>query len=252
MALNFFKKKNDKRKVTPLDIAAARYLENMQEYVAYHKSLMIYSTANDENQTTKYMIEYNNAINEIVNYLITTFPTSILESQNAVEIKVSDMKEHLSENTFNMLRVPMYPSIIDVKRGYYDAHFHTKGNHIDEAEKVHMLPGLSLPLKSEKINRLFQGLTVNEAYALLMQMNLLPADNDFEKVIINYEKRTNIYHNFLRSVIYNLLTKANSETDIKRAQLFAASFDITFNFEPFIALFKEEQALKLSKTNPNC
>ena len=76
-------------------------------------------------------------------------------------------------------------------------------------------------------------------------MRILPITNDLDKVITAYDERNKIYNNFLRSIIYSLLSKATNLADIKRARLFAASFDINFNFEPFENLVTPDQKLKL-------
>ncbi len=238
--------KEEKKELSPIDVIERKYLNNLNEYVRFNeKYFKKYGIESNEERENNLMTEYNNAVSEIVNYLITKFPESSLNSNCPVEIEVTDMYENLSDFTFEMLRIPTYPGIIDVLRGTYSAHFHTEGNKITEAEEVQVLPGLLPSLRNQKINNLFTGLTIKEARDLLKQMRLLPITNDLDKIITAYDERTNIYHGFLKSIIYSLLSKATTPADIKRARLFAASFDINFDFEPFDNLVTPEQTLKL-------
>lgn len=240
MVLDLNKKKGEK-KMTPLDLAEEKYLQNMKEYVIYNESFYRRLHLPDEGRQEKLMAEYNNAVSEIVNYLLAKFPESSLNGNNSVEIELIDMNENLSNSTFNMLRVPSYPDIIDIKRGSYPTHFHVKGQFIEEAEEVECLKGLNYLLRNGKINKIFKGLTVKEARSLLDQMNILPKDNELDQVIINHDERTKLYYNFIRSIIYSLLTKAKSTADIRRARLFAASFDVDFDFEPYEAFINEQE-----------
>ncbi len=246
--LDLFKKKGQKKEkeLTPIDVLERKYLTNLGEYIEFNeKYFKEYDIDGSEERLNKLMQEYNGAVSEIVNYLLNKFPESSFNANSPLEIEVSDMFENLSDFTFNMLKIPKYPGIVDVLRGTYSTHFHTEGNKVVEAEEVQVLPGLLPSLQNQKINNLFTGLTIKETRDLLKQMRILPITNDLDKVITAYDERNKIYNNFLRSIIYSLLSKATNLADIKRARLFAASFDINFNFEPFENLVTPDQKLKL-------
>ncbi len=247
-----FKKKEQKKELTLLDILEKKYSDNLNQYVEFNvKHYEEFNINTNEEQKALLIDEYNNAVSEIVNYLFRKFPNNIFDSNLSTEIIITDMYENLPSIAFNMLRIPTYPDIIDVLRGTYPTHFHTKGDKINEAEYVQVLPGLLPSLRSEKINKIFKGLTIRETRDLLKQMHILPIENELDKVIKDYDDRNNIYKNFLKSVIYSLLSKDYTEAGIKRARLFAASFDVDFNFEPYDTLITTDQKLKLNPKTIN-
>lgn len=240
------KKKEQRKELTPIEILENKYVDNLCEYIEFNeKYYEQFNIQRSEEQREKLVEEYNNAISEIVRYLLVKFPDSTFNSNLPAEIVVTDMYENLSSVAFNMLRIPSYPGIIDIIRGTYSTHFHTEGDRVTEAEEVQVLPGLLPSLRTEKINKIFKGLTVKETRDLLKQMHILPIANDLERVIKSYDDRNKVYKNFLRSVIYSLLSKAHTEADIKRARLFAASFDVDFDFTPYEALVTKDNKLKL-------
>ena len=243
---NKFKKKEQKE-LTPFDIITKNYLDNLSEYIRFNeKYFKSYDLEGSEDREQQLTNEYNAAINELVNYLYSKFPDSIFNSNCPVEINIPDMCENISNFTFNMLKIPKYPAIIDIDRDEYSTHFHTVGDKVVEAENVQVLPGILPSLRNSKINKIFEGRTIKETRDLLKQMRILPITNDLDKVIVAYDERNRIYKGFLRSVIYSLLSKARTPQDIQRARLFADSFELDFDFKPFDSLVTQNPKLKLN------
>lgn len=233
-------------KPTLKEAAYNSFLDNMSKYVAFHEVSYKMSGINlDEEGRKQLMEEYSKFVSTIVNYLNNRFPDAVLDGNNSVDLSIADIGEELSDKAYNLLLEPQYPSIMDVKRNRCATHFHISEGKVTIAECVEALPNLDRKLAKDKINRIFEGLTVEELAALLHQMHILPRDNDIDKIIVSHKARIRVHNEFLDSVIYMILSNVSTMGDIRRARLFADIFGVSFDFEPYENLVKQD-SMKLT------
>ena len=152
------------------------YLNNLTHYTNYiAKKESVKRPCKNEEFFNKCAKDYYDYANYFSEYLKNRFADSVfMEEGTSMIINIDEMLSSAPVEAKELFLGPEYPQIIYIATNTSTAHFHTFNGKIEEAEKIHCLPGLSDLLVSSKINKLFQGLSVCEGHALLKQMNILP------------------------------------------------------------------------------
>ena len=209
------------------------YLSYASRYVSYQGKMNNVSNPLDNSDFYKqYAAPFYNSAMYFANYIDNIYTEDVLESNNIPEINISCMLQNASEENRKFFCSPKYPEIMHIKASDYTSHFHIKENIIEEAEDIHLLPGLSDLLANERINQLFVGLTPIEALALLEQMNICPKNSTLEQYINKYKEMKYVNEGFLMSIVCLLLIRRTKHS-VTRARLFADSLGIDFDFSQF-------------------
>lgn len=209
------------------------YLSYAEEYIKYMGKIRgIDNPVEDKEFYQKYASPFYNSAMYFVNYLENNISNEQLVAETPIEIDFKTMLDNADDQAKNLFLAPKYPGLIYLKDNRYSSHFHTDGTIIYEAEGIDILPGLSRILATEKINKVFNGLTPVEARALLQQMGIYPKNTELDQTITAVKERKVVTDSFLNGIICLLLIK-NNKYSVKRARLFADSLGIYFNFEPF-------------------
>lgn len=219
-----------KKILCPSDI----YIRNVAEYVEYYgKKLNVENPVDDLPFYEKMAVPYYNSAMRISEYIKATYPDEMFENDNVIDFNYNDFIENMDEETKSLFFVPNYPETIYIDSEKYYTHFHTYNNVVEQAEGIEFLPGLSSTLADKKINRFFKGLSVVEVRDLLLQMQILPKNNELAEIIAEHKELEYLNKRYLESVVALFLVLNKNSCNVKRARLFADSFGIEFDFEPF-------------------
>lgn len=242
----FFRSKSKQSKIEKKQFSIANlYLDIVSEYIDYKGSLEgIKDASKNQEYFEKEGSIYYKAACYFSNYMREKFPDSLLDSDEVLEIDIEDMKMGMDEHAAQFFYPPTYPSIIYIDDTRFSTHFHISDEVVVGAENVEVLPGISRVIANEKINKLFEGLTVSELKALLSQMHVLPKGSQLEDTIVNHNVLQIIHGNFFKCVIYLILID-RSRNAVKRARLFADSMGVDFDFAPYDAreIYDKKMAL---------
>lgn len=231
----FFEKKQkatenkiNRRNTSPTDI----YLANITQYIQYLGDKLGIENPNENRDFfDTWGAEYYNAAMYFVKYLENNYTEETFSNNPDVQLDVEDMIKGMPDEAKLLFGSPKYPDLIYIDEGRYSTHFHLKDNKVSDAEWVEVLPGLSRVLANEKINKLFCNLTISEVRALLQQMNILPKNNELDKIIEDVKKRELINRNFLETILALIIIQREKYT-LERARLFAEAFGIKFELDP--------------------
>lgn len=216
--------------VNPSDI----YIKNVNEYVSYYgKLLNVDKPLDDFDFYKKYAVPYYNSAMNIVNFVGDKYPDDVLASDDVIEFDYDGLVSQMDDETKSLFFKPNFPELIYINESKYFTHFHVQDNVVTDAEGVEVLPGLSYSLANQKINRLFEGLSVYELRDLLFQMGILPKDSELQRVIDINKELSYFNKKFLESVVALFLVVHRTQYALKRARLFADSLGIDFDFTPF-------------------
>ena len=216
--------------VNPSDI----YIKNVNEYVSYYgKLLNVDKPLDDFEFYKKYAVPYYNSAMNIVNFVGDKYPDDVLASDDVIEFDYDGLVSQMNDETKSLFFKPNFPDLIYINESKYFTHFHVQDNVVTDAEGVEVLPGLSYSLANQKINRLFEGLSVYELRDLLFQMGILPKDSELQRVIDINNELSYFNKKFLESVVALFLVVHRTQYAVKRARLFADSLGIDFDFTPF-------------------
>lgn len=245
--IKLFRNKNKKEEVVTekRPVAASDiYIKNVTYYVDFQGALL---NVENPNQNMDFFQEwggkYYDAGMWIVNYMFEKYPDELLGLEESIQIDTDDFIKNMSNDTKSFFMEPQYPNLVFVDVNKHSTHFHIENNKIIEAENIEVLPGLSRALANEKINKLFKGLTLIDARNLLAQMQILPRKSELDQTISLMNARNKIRKEFLESVTALILI-SRSKYSVLRAQLFADTFGVDFDFTPFIKK-DDEYSLKL-------
>lgn len=226
--------------VNPSDI----YIKNVNEYVSYYgKLLNVDKPLEDFEFYKKYAVPYYNSAMNIVNFVGDKYPDEVLDNDDVIEFDYEGLVNQMNSETKSLFFKPNFPDLIYINESKYYTHFHVQNNIVTDAEGVEVLPGLSYSLANQKINRLFEGLSVIELRDLLFQMGILPKDSELQRVIDINKELTYYNKKFLESVVALFLVVHRTKYAVKRARFFADSLGIDFDFSHFEK--KEENQKKL-------
>lgn len=216
--------------VNPSDI----YIKNVNEYVSYYgKLLNVDKPLDDFEFYKKYAVPYYNSAMNIVNFVGDKYPDDVLASDDVIEFDYDGLVSQMNDETKSLFFKPNFPNLIYINESKYFTHFHVQDNVVTDSEGVEFLPGLSYSLANQKINRLFEGLSVYELRDLLFQMGILPKDSELQRVIDINNELSYFNKKFLESVVALFLVVHRTQYALKRARLFADSLGIDFDFTPF-------------------
>ncbi len=236
----FFKKK-DKKEKTIDDI-----IENdVAIYLQYIKDINFMSQAFLSADYKKILASnYVGSINCFVQYLEVTFDDGTLSAGNVLTIDENEMLTSVPDCAKELFLPPAIQDLIYINEPNDYAHMHTENGKVVEMESVHTLRGLDPILRNVKINSLFNGMSVDEAYALLNQMGLVNNGNsELERMLFVYKVKKQIRRLFLRDIIYKLLSR-ETEMSIVRARLFADTYQVDFDFSYYELKLEEQKRLK--------
>lgn len=226
------------------------YLANLSEYIRFSKELMKPLSYDKDSQ--EYDVkQYNEAINYIVDYLRNNFSDEQLKNGASLEIDINSLLSGTKNIVMYNILEPQFRDLIYIISESSYPHFHTDGKCVIEAEGINYLPGLDGYLRQPKINDMFKGMEIMEARAMLKQMRLLPPLNNLESEINIYENMKSIHRHFILSVVYILLM-SKEPSDVVRARLFAASFNVDFDFAPYDKDPKQDDKKLMKEQQSNC
>lgn len=221
-----FKKKEDKK--SNLDDILAR---DMEIYLGRMKDIYFINGMKFESEDREScIVEYSNALSYFQGYLENKFDDATLESGNALNINEEEMLGKAPKYAQRLFQKPKYSGLIYINSSDTYAHMHTDGENVTGVEGVQSIKGLDPKLQKEKINNIFNGMTVEEAAALLTQMRLVQKENsELYRAIYVYHVREEIRKSFYNDIIYAIL-KSNSQMKVTRARLFADTYGVDFDF----------------------
>ena len=210
------------------------YTSGINEYIEYNKKIMMFP----EKISIKIPAlkeEYSAGITSIINYLRSTLTEFRIDNKdsfgtniNPLELDLQSMFAECPNILINLIRNQNPPEIINIIDNQHMPHIHLSGETIEMAEHLELLPGLNRLLVNDRINKMFEGLNIFTAEALFKQMNLLPKNNNFERVLERYRERV-ILHRLLIKDIVDSLISTDSRYDIERARIFLSYFDVEYN-----------------------
>ena len=169
----------------------------------------------------------------IVTFFEKCYPDDVLATDEVLEFDYNGLVSQMNYEMKSLFLKPQFPDLIYIDKAKYSTHFHVEDNIVTDAEGIETLPGLSSALANQKINRLFEGLSVIEVSELLLQMGILPKESELQSTINKYIELTYYNKTFLESVIALFLVIRRTKYAFKRARFFADSLGIEFDFSLF-------------------
>ncbi len=223
------------------------------EYIKYSQSIMLFPE-DKKKSISKLKEEYTIAILSIISYLREFISDSKLDNpqetnSNPLDLDFKSMLAKCPSTITYLIRNQELPSIINIIDNQHMPHIHVSGETIEMAEYFELLPGLNHILTNDYINKIFNGLNIFKAKALLDQMNLLPPNNQFDMTLDNYNQRVNLHRLLIRDIVENLINSKNPH-DITRARIFLSYFDVEYVLPEQDTAFVPPK--KLEYKNPDC
>lgn len=208
------------------------YLRNINEHVAYYRKIMnVKNPLDDKSFYEKIASVYYKAAMNIVNFVIDRYPDDIIDSNENITLDYNTLLGQMNDESKELFIEPNYPEVIYINKGKYPTCIYIHDNKVNKAYGIEFLPKLSKALVNEKINKIFEGMTPIEVRDLLLQMGILPKNNDLEKTINQYHTKIKLHRRFLESVICLLIVVDRNRKSNKKAKFLANSFGIPFEFE---------------------
>lgn len=236
---NLFKRNDNVNKEVIEDSNIKLYLSYMKDFYG------LIGLRLDEEDKVKLTDKFNNSLNYFVSYLENTFSDDILVGSNSVCIDEDNMLTGASKDAKNLFCRHKYNMLIYINSSDTYPHMHTDGERVVEMEGVHTIKGLNHTLQNNSINKIFTGLTVSEAAALLEQMHLLSKDGELKKSIATHNVLEAVRRLFYNAIISKVLD-SDSKMKVARARLFADTFGVKYDFSKYE---NEEVSYTLKKDN---
>ncbi|MGN1371265.1 MAG: hypothetical protein ACI4XM_03210 [Candidatus Coprovivens sp.] len=208
------------------------YLRNINEHVAYYGKIMnVKNPLDDKSFYEKIASVYYKAAMNIVDFVIDRYPDDIIDSNKNITLDYNALLGQMNDESKKLFIEPSYPEVIYINKEKYPTCIYIQDNKVIKADGIECLPKLSKALANERINKLFEGMTPIEVRDLLLQMGILPKNNDLEKTINHHQTKIKLHRRFLESVICLLIVVDRNRASNKKAKFLANSLGIPFDFD---------------------